>query len=349
MTSENKNNLEINIKKEGNERRIEFMNEPLMGGSFMPLPVVYEDIDKSFKEWVQSLTIVADDGREFPTFSLYSNQRFSEYMQSWQYTDSNNNLLLNFKTVSRENNPKYGKIQGGYYNIPSDIFFTMKNERVLDDNGSESMVRLEMKQPTAVDIMYSLSIFTTKFQLINDFNIMINKKFNARQDYIAPNGYYMPMTLEDISDESQYNIDDRQFYSQTFKIKVMGYVITKDDFRYTEVPIKSGVTFENKRNLYDTSVIEIEEFDNENGEISADIVIQIPANGGNISRFTSDIDFTCEEVTVENILNSYRIFINSEEVDKVFPLLIKNNDEVKFTFKRRHTNYPSKILLKGKV
>ena len=349
MTSENKNNLEINIKREGNERRIDFINEPLKGGSFMPLPVVYEDIDKSFKEWAQELSIISDDGKEFPTFTLYSNQRFSEYMQSWQYTDSNNNLLLNFKTVSRENNPKYGKIQGGYYNIPTDIFFTMKNQRVLDDNGSESMVRLEMKQPTAIDIMYNLSIFTTKYQLINDFNILINKRFSGRQDYISPNGYYMPMTLEDISDDSQYNIDDRQFYSQTYKIKVMGFILTEDDFRYTEVPIKSGVTFDNKRSLYDSSDIEIEEFDGENDEKRAEINIRIPASGGNISRFTSDVDFTCEEISTTNILNSYRIFINSEEVNKSFPLKIKNNDEVKFTFKRRRNNFPSKILLKGKV
>ena len=344
MLHENKNNLEIYHKKVGKERVMEFINEPLQGGSYMPKTVLYEDIDRSFKEWVETLYISSDDGKEFPTFTLYSNQRFSEYMQSWQHVDKNNNLLLNFKTVTRENNPKYGKIQGGYYNIPTDIFFTMKNQIVLDDNGSESIKRLEMRQPTAIDIEYTLSVFTTKYQHINEFNTLVNRLFNGRQVYISPNGYYMPMTLEDISDDSQYNIDDRQFYTQVYKIKVSGFVLTEDDFRYSEIPLKGAVVFSNKDGVGSSSDVEIEEF----GDGTAEISIRV-SSSANAAKFTSDVNFICNDIILNNVLNSYRIFINSDEVDKNLPLLINNGDEVKFFIKKRRTNERSQILLKGEI
>ena len=86
---------------------------------------------------------------------------------------------------------------------------------------------------------------------------MINKSFNSRQCYITPNNHYMPMTLESISDESSYNIDDRQFYGQTYQIKVMGYIITEDDYRVEEVPLKRGFLTPlmlNKKNGYEHEI-----------------------------------------------------------------------------------------------
>ncbi len=47
---------------------------------------------------------------------------------------------------------------------------------------------------------------------------------------IFSNGHPMPITLEDISDESEYTIDDRKYYSQTFKIKLKAYIIRSEDF-----------------------------------------------------------------------------------------------------------------------
>ena len=46
----------------------------------------------------------------------------------------------------------------------------------------------------------------------------------------------MPLTLEDVSDESEYTIDDRKYYSQTYKIKVRGYIIRKEDYKVERIP-----------------------------------------------------------------------------------------------------------------
>ena len=117
MQREYKNSIQLRTESVGDERRYEMLSDILKGGTFLPKTVVYKDIDEAFKKFVEEkLHFVSDEGKELPTMVLYSNQRFSEYTQSWQYTDENKNLILNFKTVSRENNPQYGKIQSGLWN-----------------------------------------------------------------------------------------------------------------------------------------------------------------------------------------------------------------------------------------
>jgi hypothetical protein len=334
MLRRNINNVGLFDKEGGPLRKHEFIREPLENGTFLPNTVLLEDIDKSFKEWVKSLEITSDDGTLFPTMSLYSNQRFSEYMQSWQYTDANNNLLLNFKTVSRNNNPSFGDIQSGNYNIPGDKFFHMRNQIVMNDNGIESMLKLSMKQPTALDIVFKLSIFTTNFKYINEFNMMINRLFNSRQVYINPNGYYMPMILDSINDESQYNIDDRQFYSQTFDIKVKAFIITEDDFRVDEIPMKVRDTFTPKTSD-SSNTVEIEEFEGE-GYISMGVVV-VRFNSPLIesTKFTIDTNLTVERVESTNLRKNIKYYVNGSLVNEIEGVNLKNGDEIKVVVKKK--------------
>ena len=350
MLKKNINYIELKEKSIGNDRRLEMLNEVLANGTFLPNTVEYKDIDSSFKQWVEGeMRIVNSDGTVYPTMSLYSNQRFSEYMQSWKYTDANNNLILDFKTISRENNPRFGKIHNGYYNIPGDIFFLMKRKKVLDDNGSESFLDLKMKQPTAIDISYKLTIFTTKYQDINKFNADINRKFSSRQVYLSPNGYYMPMTLENINDESKYEIEDRQFYSQTFIIKVNAFIITEDDFRVEEVPLKLGVNLPSLEAVRKKPEAEIEECEMNAPYYYKPIILTIkyPICKTNVANFTIDTDFICNNIEVSNVLNNYRIFVNGEEVYEKESLSVKNGDDIKITIKKRFVDKESTIVLNG--
>ena len=239
-----RNHIQLKSETVGNERRLELLSDILSGGTFLPKTVEYKDIDEAFKKWVEEKLYITAEGKEVPTMVLYSNQRFSEYTQSWEFTDANKNLILNFKTISRENNPQYGSIHNRLWNIPGERFYLMKRQVVLDDNGTESFLDLKMKQPMAVDLEYKVSIFVTKYQLINDFNTLVNKLFTARQAYLWPNNHPMPMTLETINDESSYQIDDRQFYGQTYIIKLMGYIITNEDYKAEEIPQSESVRVE---------------------------------------------------------------------------------------------------------
>lgn len=338
MQRQYKNSIQLKTESVGDERRYELLSDILQGGTFLPKTVVYKDIDEAFKKFVEEkLHFVSDDGKELPTMVLYSNQRFSEYTQSWQYTDENKNLILNFKTVSRENNPQYGKIQNGLWNIPGDKFYLAKRQIVLDDNGSESILDLKMKQPMAADLNYKVSIFCTKYEMINDFNILVNSLFTGRQCYIWPNEHPMPMTLEGVSDESSYQIDDRQYYAQTYNIKVMGYVITENDYKVEEIPLKRKVEMPTSldSNSRRKAVVEIDEEETE-------ILITFPA-GCKKAKFIIDTDFSVSDIELTNV-RSFKIKVNeSNIIGKTF--ILADGDEVEVEISQIHKDKESSLKM----
>lgn len=347
MAVDYKNFLDIHTHYVGNDRRYELMSDILNNGTFLPKTVVYKDIDEDFKRWVsEELKITSEDGKEFPTMTLFSNQRFSEYSQSWKYTDKDKNILLNFKTINRENNPQYGKIQNGYFNIPGEErFYTMKKQIVLDDNGSESFLVLKMHQPTAIDLTYKVTVFTNKYEKINEFNTIINKAFRARQCYIRPNEHYMPMTLESISDESSYNIDDRQYYAQTYNIKVMAYIITENDYRVEEVPLKRGFTFMTMVDKINIPDAEIEECDSDE---TLKVTIFFPEKcNKNLIHFTNDTNFKVTDIVLENVRNNYKFYVNGDLLKRNEIISLKEGDEIKLMLNKIQKKQEAKFIIKG--
>jgi hypothetical protein len=149
---------------------------------------------------------------------------------------------MNFKTITRENNPQFGENQGGNYNIPGKRDYPMFCVPVLQENGEEAYDLYTMKQPLSVNFMYTVSIICNKYELLNKFNELIQYEFSALECYISPNDHPMPMVIESINDESEYSIDDRKYYAQTYNIKLMGYIIRKEDFKVTKIPSRFKIT-----------------------------------------------------------------------------------------------------------
>ena len=220
----------------GVERRRNMSKIILENQTYFPKPIEYSDIDQEMFNWVDKKIDLAYDGVRLPTYKLYSTQRLSEYSQTWSQTDEFGNVIMNFKTITRENNPQKGDINNGYFNIPGHKDFAMFYVPVLQDNGTEAYDKYTMKQPFGVNFMYSISIITNKMELLNEMNEKMHYEFNAINCYISPNGHPMSMTLEDVSDDSEYTIDDRKYYSQTYKVKVRGYIIRKEDYSVERIP-----------------------------------------------------------------------------------------------------------------
>lgn len=232
-----KNYLDIHKYPDPLERRMNLIKGAIGKATPLPNPVVYEDIDRAFREWVEKDLYISFEGKALPTEVLYSNQRFSEYLQTWQYTDENNNVLLNFKTITREYNPSFGKDQGNNYNIPGEPFFLMARQIAHEPSGRLYYIDYKMRQPFTVDLSYRVNIVSNKIAVVNEFNMMVVNAFKARQCYLKINGHHMPMLLENVSDESEYNVSDRQFYSQSYNITLQAYIIRKEDFRVEETPV----------------------------------------------------------------------------------------------------------------
>ena len=93
-----------------------------------------------------------------------------------------------------------------------------------------------MRQPMAVDFNFTVGIICVKYELINEFNQMILNKFKSIECYIFPNEHPVTMKLEEISDDSEYDINNRKYYSQAFKITVKAYVVDEADYEVTRLP-----------------------------------------------------------------------------------------------------------------
>lgn len=336
--------LQHTTKSFGLERRRNLTKEILKNGTPLPKPLQYKDIDDAFKNFVEQTLDVSFDGIKIPTIILLSNQRFSEYAQSWKYVDNNKNMLMNFKTITRDNNPKVGDNQGGLWNIPGERMYPIAKIPVLDKNGTESLLIYKMKQPFCVDLLYDISLLTNKYDLLNIFNEKIIDKFKSRQCYIRVNEHFIPMILEDISDESEYNIDDRKFFSQTFHIKVMAYIINEKDFEVEQVPKRIIMSYEGSKNKKKPE-INVNEINTKYFYKQIDININFPEFEENI-KFIFDDNVFIKEIALDNI-RYIRLHINDDPIYTNDGFTLKNGDELNLKIKKIDISKESILKFKG--
>ena len=180
----------------GTERRRNMSKLILEQGTPLPKPIEYSDIDDSMYHWVVEHIDIAYDGKKLPTYKLYSTQRLSEYLQTWDKQDEVGNPIINFLTITRELNPQKGENQGNYFNIPGHKDFAMFYVPVLQENGTEAYDKYTMKQPTQINFIYTISIISNKMEIINEVNELMHYEFNAITCYVSPNGHPMSMTLD---------------------------------------------------------------------------------------------------------------------------------------------------------
>ena len=228
--------LKLRHHAKGIERRRNMSKLILENGTPIPKSIEYSDIDEAMYKWVDGHINVVYDGKKLPTYKLYSTQRLSEYIQSWDKQDDTGNPIINFLTITRELNPQKGENQGNYFNIPGHRNFAMFYVPVLQENGTEAYDKYTLKQPTQINFIYTISVISNKMDIINKVNELMHYEFNAIDCYISPNEHPMSMTLEDVSDESEYTINDRKYYSQSYKVKLRGYIIRKEDYEVERIP-----------------------------------------------------------------------------------------------------------------
>lgn len=355
MSRNYKNIIKLRKNAFGEERRKNLNKEIVKDSTPIPLPLEYEDIDREFKKWVDESLRIVFENRELPTFSLFSNQRFSEFMQSWDEVDEKKNLIVNFKTVTRENNPKGGTLLGNTKNIPGDYSILMKRVEAYDKANRKYYIDYRVKQPFTVDLIYTVGIITNKYELLNEFNQKVNEQFKSINCYIRPNGHLIPMKLNDISDESEYNIDNRTYYSQNYSITVMAYIMPKESFIVEEIPnmIFAGFEGEKRKGSY----AEIEELpcwmekedENKKDYDYIPINIRIHFDTCNFSgyKFKIDTNFQTKNIKLTNV-RSFKITVNDVEVELNEDFSIKEHDEIKISKLIRYNSYEdAEILIEG--
>jgi hypothetical protein len=351
-----KNTIQLREPNDPISQRKMYVKEILKDSTFFPKTVKYRDIDEAFVKWVEDELKISFEEEILPTFALFSNQRYTEYMQMWKSVDDNNNIKMNFKVVTRENNPKEGTIYNKKSNVPRKVNFLMNQIEALNDEGKLCTVQYTMTQPMAMDLNYKLTLVTNKYELLNEFNMMLNDKFTTLHAYLYPNGHPMSMKLKNISDESEYNANDRQYFAQTYDISVLGYIITEKDF---DIEIKPIVTLQciGDESLRKKPRVEIEEFEIMNSceeekpsryyQQPTRITIAYDERESLNSEFTIDCDMNITKIYGENI-RTYHIKVNDEVVEMVDgSIKVKENDVIAIKVKKINSMKGAVLYLEG--
>lgn len=328
----------------GNIIRKSYAQDIVHKAPIFPKPLEYADIDAAFKEFVENELGLTVNDKDVPTFTLFSNQRFSEYSQTWEHSDEEGNLILNFKTINRTTNPQGGENQGSLWNIPGNRFYTVLQRSVLEDNGTESIEVYSMKQPYAVTLEYRVSFITDLFENLSIFSEMVNDLFKSRQFYIRPNNHWIPLTLESVNDESKYSVSDYRFYVQTVTIKAVGYIIHEDDIKVEKFPkrIHLGLVGEKKKNKV---AIDIEECEDKLSNQTIKLSLNFE-EWHDKAEFVIDTDMDIQEIEKTNV-RTMRIFVNDTPIyyDKGFK--VKEGDKIRIRISQFDIKDKASLVFKG--
>lgn len=199
-----------------------------------------------------------------------------------------------------------------------------------------------------VNFVYTITLITNKYELLNEFNQLVQYKFKALQCYIYPNEHPMSLVLDSVNDESEYSLDDRKFYSQSFNITLRGYIITPSDFNVTHLPSRKIIMFDGDAS-YKKKKHNKNKFDKVKDTYNKSITINCYLEGcKKISEFIIDCSFTLEQIETTNIYD-FVIKVNDELVDfsLVNSLEIFDGDKITIEIEKDEMNKDSVLSLIG--
>lgn len=314
-----KKDLSLEPVEIGYERRLELFNKISDKGTYLPKSLLHADLDRGFLDFVKNQLKTSVDGKTIPVVDiLISTQNWAQFAQTWNFSNLDKNVEPPVITTVRIPEVKFGSLPSLRYNIPNRrqyYYAAVPNF----ENGRKGMDIYTIPQPVPVDIKYSVKIICNRMRELNKFNQTIIEQFASRQSYTIINGHYIPIVMDDIADESVFDMEKRKYYIQTYNFTLQGFLIDEDEFEVkpainrallvTEITNKKVKSKKGKSTLNNSDILEVG-FNFPNG----------------ISNYTYTFDYTnnLSNVSINNI-SSYDVFVN----DLYFGTNIFNNENSK--------------------
>ena len=201
--------------------------------TYLPKGVLHYDLDKGFKNFVNTNLETIADNRKIPVIML-SLQKWNEFTETWQMVDEYKNLEMPFITIVRQPNTRPGTNANLLHNIPGNLSYFYAEVPNWDGN-RKGVDLYKIPMPTPIDIVYQVRLFSTRQTDLNIFNKKVIKEFRSLQAYTLVNGNYIPIIMEDDADESQISdVNQRRFYVHLYNFTLQGFILDPEDF--TVVP-----------------------------------------------------------------------------------------------------------------
>ena len=170
----------------------------------LPQSVLLENLDESMFEYfnVTSLPLISEN-KQVPVIWM-TNERWGDFSTTWKYSDEEGNIIFPFITIRRIEPPKAGTNENIKYRIAQNKKFVYYKVPTFN-NGVLGADIYKVPQPTPVDLSYEVRLFTHYILDMNAFNENIQRAFASRHVYVDVHRYYIPVVLENVSDESTLN------------------------------------------------------------------------------------------------------------------------------------------------
>jgi hypothetical protein len=212
------------------QRREQLLDYIKEDGTYLPKSLLHADLDRGFLDFVKEDLQTIVEGKIIPPVDIIiTTQNWSQFTQTWDFSDINGNPDLPFITTVRNPEVKYGSNPAIIYNIPNrkEYFYAA----VPTWNGNiKGMDIYKIPQPVPVDITYNVKILSNRMRELNEFNKNIIQTFASRQAYRKINGHFIPIIMNGISDESVVDIGRRRFYIQNYEFTMLAFLLDEDEF-----------------------------------------------------------------------------------------------------------------------
>ena len=209
------------------EQLLEYINKD---GTYLPKSVLHADLDRGMLDFVKGDLEVVTAGKVVPMVDIIiTTQNWSQYVETALFIDLDYNPSPPFITVVRSPEVKFGTNPALQYTIPNRKQFYYASVPTWNGN-EQGMDIYTIPQPVPVDINYSVKIICNRMRELNELNKIIMQKFSSRQAYTFIKGQYVPIILNNISDESQMSLESRKYYVQSYDFTMLGYLIDEDEF-----------------------------------------------------------------------------------------------------------------------
>ena len=217
-------------RKELSARRQELLQYIKEDGTYLPKSVLHADLDRGMLDFVKNELKVVTAGEIVPMVDIIiTTQNWSQYVETYKFIDLDYNPDPPYITVVRSPEVKYGSNPALIYNIPNRKQFYYASVPTWNGN-EQGMDIYTIPQPVPVDIKYSVKIVCNRMRELNQLNKIVMQTFASRQAYTFIKGQYVPIILDNVSDESQMTIDARKYYVQNYDFTMLGYLIDEEEF-----------------------------------------------------------------------------------------------------------------------
>ena len=228
--------------KYGFDRIEELMRAADVNTKFLPRTILLEDLDQALYNYVNEDGMKLEiDNKSVPNFYM-DNDRWGEFSKTWKFADNDRNVPTPYITIRRIDK-QAGTRLGTRYRVPQPRKFRYMDVPILDD-GEIIYLRFKMPEPTNVDMIYEVALFTKYRVDVNKYDEQVLKNFASRQDYIFIKGNPLPLLFEGFAEANPIeNIDGDRFFVSKYALKILGFIQDEKEFEITRTSRKPRISW----------------------------------------------------------------------------------------------------------